>query len=90
MVITEDDHHMRVTTKDHQFFVAKDGAGSICDIEGTVIQKEFSKARADHYKSEQSDGAPIPKAEEEGTASYEIVAGAITFKPAPSQAPEAE
>ena len=27
MVITDNDQHMRVTTKDHKFFVAKDGAG---------------------------------------------------------------
>ena len=90
MVITDADKHMRVTTKDHKFFVAKDGAGSVCDLEGVVVKKEFSKARADHYKSEQSDGAPIPKAEEEGTASYEIVAKAITFQPAPNQETSSE
>lgn len=88
MVITDNDKHMRVTTKDHKFFVAKDGAGSLCDIEGTLVKKEFSKERADHYKSEQSEGAPVPKAEEEGTASYEIVAAAIAFQPAP-KTPEA-
>tara|TARA_B110000037_G_C16958431_1_gene439912 strand:+ start:141 stop:683 length:543 start_codon:yes stop_codon:yes gene_type:complete len=85
MVITDNDQHMRVTTKAHAFFVAKDGSGSICDIEGTVVKKEFSEQRTEHFKSEQSEGAPIPKAEVEGTAGYEIVAEAITFLPASTE-----
>ena len=90
MVITDNDQHMRVTTKAHEFFVAKDGSGSICDIEGTLVKKEFSEKIAEHYKSEQSEGAPIPKAEVEGTAGYEIVAEAITFLPAPTEGSSAE
>ena len=34
MVISEGEKSMRITTKDHKFFVAKDGAGSKCHIEG--------------------------------------------------------
>ena len=79
MVITDADQHMRITTKDHKFFVAKDGAGATCDLEGTVVKQEASPARTAHFKSEQSEGAPMPEAEEAGEATYEIVASAIRF-----------
>lgn len=79
MVITDADKHMRITTKDHKFFVAKDGAGAICDLEGTVVKREANPERTAHYKSEQSEGAPMPEAEVEGKATYEIVASAIRF-----------
>ena len=92
MVITDADQHMRITTKDHKFFVAKDGAGATCDLEGTVVKREASPARTEHFKSEQSEGAPIPAAEEAGEATYEIVASAIRFDrstiPAPVEAVE--
>ena len=81
MVITEGDQHMRVTTKAHSFFVAKDGSGSRCSIEGTVIKKEPNPERAAHFKSESSADAPIPKGETENIATYEIVASAIKFYP---------
>jgi len=79
MVITDADKHMRITTKDHKFFVAKDGAGATCDLEGTVIKREANPERTAHYKSEQSEGAPMPEAEVAGKATYEIVASAIRF-----------
>ena len=92
MVITDADQHMRITTKDHKFFVAKDAAGASCDLEGTVVKREASPARTEHFKSEQSDGAPIPAAEEAGEATYEIVASAIRLDrstiPAPVEAVE--
>lgn len=93
MVITDADQHMRITTKDHKFFVAKDGAGAMCDLEGTVVKREANPERTAHYKSEQSEGAPMPEAEEAGKATYEIVASAIRFDrsaiPAPVEASEA-
>lgn len=92
MVITDADQHMRITTKDHKFFVAKDGAGAMCDLEGTVVKREANPERTAHYKSEQSDGAPMPEAEEAGKATYEIVASAIRFDrsaiPTPAEATE--
>ena len=81
MVISEGEEHMRVTTKGHNFFVAKDGSGSKCAIEGTVIKKEANKERSEHFKSESSADAPIPKGELENEATYEIVASAIKFFP---------
>ena len=79
MVITDADQHMRITTKDHKFFVAKDGAGAKCDLEGTVVKREANPERTAHYKSEQTDGAPMPEAELAGKTTYEIVASAIEF-----------
>ena len=79
MVISEEDKHMRVTTKDHKFFVAKDGAGSDCEIEGLVVKKQANKERADHYAEESSENAPIPQGEIENKATYEIVASGIRF-----------
>ena len=79
MVITDADQHMRITTKDHKFFVAKDGAGAKCDLEGTVVKREANPERTAHYKSEQTDGAPMPEAELAGQATYEIVASAVEF-----------
>ena len=87
MVITDADQHMRITTKGHKFFVAKDGAGATCDLEGTVVKREASPARTEHFKSEQSEGAPIPAAEEAGEATYEIVASAIRFDRSPIATP---
>ena len=81
MVISEGEEHMRVTTKGHNFFVAKDGSGSKCAIEGTVIKKEANPERTEHFKSESSAEAPIPKGELENKATYEIVASAIKFFP---------
>lgn len=79
MVITDAEQHMRITTKDHKFFVAKDGAGAKCDLEGVVVKREASPARTEHFKSEQTDGAPLPEGETTGTATYEIVASAISL-----------
>lgn len=92
MVITDADQHMRITTKDHKFFVAKDGAGAMCDLEGTVVKREANPERTAHYKSEQSEGAPMPEAEEAGQATYEIVASAIRFDRSakPAVAPQTE
>jgi hypothetical protein len=79
MVITDSDKHMRITTKDHKFFVAKDGAGAQCDLEGVVVKRDASPARTEHFKSEQSEGAPMPEGETTGTATYEIVASTISL-----------
>ena len=79
MVISEGDESMRITTKDHKFFVAKDGAGSKCHIEGEVISRELDPERTAHFESESSKDAPIPEKEAKGDKTYEIVATSIRF-----------
>lgn len=79
MVISEEDKHMRITTKGHNFFVAKDGAGSLCEIEGVVTKRVLDAERTEHFKSEQSEGAPLPEEAATNNVVYEIVAEGITF-----------
>ena len=79
MVITEGDKSMRITTKDHGFFVAKDGAGSTCHIEGKVISRELDPDRTAHFESESSKDAPIPEKDAKDGKTYEIVASSIRF-----------
>ena len=79
MVISEGEKSMRITTKDHKFFVAKDGAGSKCHIEGEVIARELDPERTAHFESESSKDAPIPEKEAKDNKTYEIVATSIRF-----------
>jgi hypothetical protein len=79
MVISEGDKSMRITTKDHKFFVAKDGAGSTCHIEGEVVARDLDPERTAHFESESSKDAPIPEKEVKGDKTYEIVATSIRF-----------
>ena len=79
MVISEGEKSMRITTKDHGFFVAKDGAGSKCHIEGEVISRELDAERTAHFESESSKDAPIPEKEAKDNKTYEIVATSIRF-----------
>ena len=79
MVISEGEKSMRITTKDHKFFVAKDGAGSKCHIEGEVISRELDPERTAHFESESSKDAPIPEKEAKDNKTYEIVATSIRF-----------
>lgn len=79
LVITDNNKSMRITTKDHKFFVAKDGAGSRCHIEGNVIARAKDPSRTAHFESESSKGAPIPEKEAKGDKIYEIDASSIRF-----------
>ena len=79
MVISDEDKHMRIMTKDHKFFVAKDGAGSDCDIEGTIVQREVEPERVEHFKSEQTEGAPLPEEAATNNIVYEMIAETIAF-----------
>jgi hypothetical protein len=79
LVLSDAEQHMRVTTKDHAFFVDKQGTGSKCEIEGEVIAKEIEQDRVEHFAGEASEGAPIPEHQATGNISYEIVASGIRF-----------
>jgi hypothetical protein len=94
LVISDADKHMRITTKDHAFFVNKQGAGSNCEIEGEVISREVDPDRTAHFESESAEGAPIPEKEAIDNTVYEIVASSIRFykeaAPAEAEAAPAE
>ena len=78
MVIAEGEKTMRVLMKDHDFSVAKDGAGSTCQIEGLVESKVVDKATVEHFASESAKPELIPETADEKT--YQLVASGVAFK----------
>jgi len=81
MVIAEGDKTMRVRMKDHGFAVAKDGAGSQCQIEGVITAKPMDPEEAAHFASESANKEVMPENNiEAGAMTYEIVASAVQFK----------
>jgi hypothetical protein len=82
MVVADGDESMRVTMKDHDFAVDKQGAGSDCQIDGTVIAKKLDPEEVAHFESESAEGAVIPEKSVEGDVVYEIVAVGVRMRPA--------
>jgi len=81
MVIAEGDKTMRVRMKDHDFAVAKDGAGSQCQIEGVITAKPLDPEEAEHFASESANTDVMPEnGMEAGAMTYEIIASAVQFK----------
>ncbi len=80
MVITDETNHMRIRTKDHGFFVAKDGAGSTAQIEGLVVALEVDPDTVAHFESESSEGATIPEHSAKDNTTYEMVASSVEFR----------
>ena len=81
MVIAEGDKSMRVLTKEHNFFVAKDGAGSTCRIEGVINAKEIDPETVAHFEEESTEKAIIPEKQVKGNMTYEFVATGISLRP---------
>ena len=77
IVLSNGDKTMRVTTKDHGFFVDKQGAGRKCEVEGVVISRQKDAERTAHFESEAGEGAPIPENEVAGETYYELEATGI-------------
>ena len=77
IVLSDGDKTMRVTTKDHGFFVDKQGGGRNCEVEGVVISRQKDAERTAHFESEAGEGAPIPENEVAGETYYEIEATGI-------------
>ena len=69
MVMSDAEKHMRITTKDHAFFVGeearKNSAGLNCEVEGEVIAREIEASRVEHFESESTKDAPIPEKQAE-------------------------
>ncbi len=58
------------------FAVAKDAAGSGCEVEGEVVSLEVDPETVAHFESEATEGAPIP--EHSATdRTYEMVASTV-------------
>ena len=81
MVIEDQGRTMRITMKDHAFSVAKDGAGSDCQVHGTVIQKALDPETVAHLESESVNVEAMPEKKAEDGQVYEIVASGVRMRP---------
>jgi hypothetical protein len=79
IVLSDGEKTMRVTSKDHGFFVDKQGSGRDCEVEGVVISRQKDAERTAHFESESGEGAPIPENDASGDTYYEIDATGIRF-----------
>ena len=82
MVVAEGDKSIRVTMKDHDFSVDKQGAGQDCQVDGVVVAKPRDPDAVAHYESESKEGAVVPEKQVEGDVIYELVATAVRMRPA--------
>ncbi len=82
MVIEDQGRTMRVTMKDHAFSVAKDGAGSSCQVHGLVTRKTIDPDTVAHLESESVNVAAMPEKQTTDDFVYEIVASGVRLKPA--------
>lgn len=79
IVLSDGEKTIRVTSKDHGFFVDKQGGGRDCEVEGVVISRQKDAERIAHFESEAGKDAPIPENEVSGDTYYEIDATGIRF-----------
>jgi len=82
MVIAEGDRTMRVRMKDHDFAVAKDGAGSDCRVAGDVVAVKIDPDTVAHYEGESRKPEIMPEKTAKAGVIYEIVATGVAFRPA--------
>lgn len=80
MVIAEGDKTLRIRMKEHGFSVAKDGAGALACVEGTVVEITVDPATAEHFASEATPGAALPETAATAGKVYEIEATAVELK----------
>ena len=80
LVITDETHHMRIRTRDHGFAVDKQGTGSTCQVEGTVVAMPLDPETTEHFASESSEDAVLPENEATAEFTYEIVANAVQLQ----------
>ena len=80
LVLAEGDKSIRVLTKAHKFFVAKDSTGQTCRIEGVVNAKDIDPETVAHFESESANKDVIPEKSVEGTKTFELVASGIQIQ----------
>jgi len=82
MVITEGEQTVRVSMKDHGFSVAKDGAGSTCQVEGTLVAKTVDPEFVAHLEGESEKPELMPEKDvAEGETVYELEATGVALEP---------
>jgi hypothetical protein len=80
MVITDGESGIRVTTKGHDFFVRKDGTGSMALVQGTLKHVAPDAERTAHLKGESAKPDQMP---EKAGFEYEIEAAGVVFSETP-------
>jgi hypothetical protein len=81
MVITDEERHMRVVTKDHAYGVNKKSQGWECQVKGTVVATQIDPETVAHYESESSKGAVVPEKQAQGEVTYELIADGVKMCP---------
>ena len=82
MVITEGEQTVRVSMKDHSFSVAKDGAGSTCQVEGTLVAKTVDPEFVAHLEGESEKPELMPEKDAAaGETVYELEATGVALEP---------
>ncbi len=77
LVLSEGDKSIRVLTKAHKFFVAKDSTGQACRIEGVVNAKEVNPEDVKHFEEESAKKDLIPEKSAKDGKTFELVASGI-------------
>jgi hypothetical protein len=80
LVLAEGDKSIRIRTKAHRFFVAKDSAGKTAKIEGLVKSHKVDAQKVAHYESESSEGAVIPEKQAKSDMVFELIASGVSIK----------
>ena len=80
LVLAEGDKSIRIRTKAHRFFVAKDAKGKTGKFEGLVKSHKVDAKQVAHYESESTDGAVIPEKQAKTEQVFELIASGVSIK----------
>lgn len=80
LVLAEGEKSIRVRTKAHKFFVAKDSTGSTARIEGLVKSSKLDPEKVAHYESESANKEIIPEKQIKSDVVYELIASGISMQ----------
>ena len=80
MVISDQERHVRVRMKDHDFSVAKDGAGRTGQVRGQLVAKAIDPEEVAHFASETRDGGVVPERAAHSGKTWEIIAESVRLR----------
>jgi len=80
LVLAEGDKSIRVRTKAHKFFVAKDTTGYLARIEGLVQSHKVDPEKVAHYEGESANKDIIPEKQAKSDTVFELVASGISMQ----------
>ncbi len=80
LVLAEGDKSIRVRTKAHRFYVAKDATGQTARIEGLVKSTKVDAQRVAHFESESVNKEIIPEKQAQSDMVFELIASGVSIK----------